>query len=596
MCKYNVVIIDSGINTNKYPDVSGVSIEYSYNCLSVGNCLDDEVGHGTIIYSIINKRMISDQIFVVKLPDWQEQCDDSCLIYALEYIKNNIDCNVINISLGLKSTEKYDELYKVCKALSDKGTLIISAFDNDGCYSYPASFDCVIGVDSHADIRSTDEFYFVENSPVNILAKGSVQRVTTQGGQNLIVSGSSIACAHISAITANEISKGTAIENVLSSLKTKSCGIFKDRVAMAKTKNQPFEIKNAVVFPFSKEVHAFVRFNDMLSFCINDYYDVRYSGRVGKRISSYFDGVTFDKTIVDIGSLDFANADTIILGHLGEINKLLGRDYRRILIQKAINEGVNIYSFDPLEQYLDLLNSSSIKYFYPRVTKDDVPYNTFGKLYKNDKPVLGIYGTSSQQGKFSLQLSIKQVLENTGYSVGTIGTEPHSLLFGFDVVFPMGYNSTVNLSNHDIVIYLNAQINKLCRKREIILTSTQAQIVPYYCNNMLEFPNMQYHFALGTQPDAIVMCVNIYDEIPYIRNSIYTLMGLTGATVIAFVVFPVTYVNDWKGALGNMKRKVTEEEFEQFADVLKKEFQKPAYLLGNKHHIERICQDIIDFF
>lgn len=596
MCKYSVVIIDSGINTNKYPDVSGVSIEYSNNCLSVGNRLDDEVGHGTIIYSIINKRVISDQIFVVKLPDCQEQCDDLCLLYALEYIKNNIDCNVINISLGFKFTENYDELYKVCKALSDKGTFIVSAFDNDGCYSYPASFDCVIGVDSHTDIKNIDEFYFVENSPIDILAKGNLQRVTTQGGQKLIVGGSSIACAHISAIAASEISNGTPIENVLLSLKSKSRGIFEDRVTIAKTNNELFEIKNAVVFPFSKEAHAFVRFSNMLSFCINDYYDIRYSGKVGKRISSYYEGVAFDKTILDIDSLDFTNVDTIILGHLGGINKLLGQDYRRVLLQKAINEGVNIYSFDPLDQYLDLLNSTSIKFFYPRVTKDDVPHNTFGKLYKNDKPVLGIYGTSSQQGKFSLQLSIKQVLEKMGYSVGTIGTEPHSLLFGMDVVFPMGYNSTVKLSNHDIVVYLNAQINKLCRKREIILTSTQAQIVPYYCNNMLEFPNMQYHFALGTQPDAILMCVNIHDEIPYIRNSIYTLMGLTGANVIAFVVFPVTYVNDWKGALGNMKRKVTEEEFEQFADILKKEFRKPAYLLGNEHHIERICQDIIDFF
>ena len=178
------------------------------------------------------------------------------------------------------------------------------------------------------------------------------------------------------------------------------------------------------------------------------------------------------------------------------------------------------------------MNESKIKYFYPKVTQNDIPQNTFGKLYKISKPVVGIFGTSSQQGKFSLQIALKSELEFHGYNVGTIGTEPHSLLFNFDVIFPMGYNSTVKLSNSEIVLYLNNEINKLCLKdKEIILVATQAQIVPYYCNNLLEFPTMQYHFALGTKPDAFVMCINYHDEIPYIRNSLYALMGLTDATI-----------------------------------------------------------------
>ncbi len=92
----------------------------------------------------------------------------------------------------------------------------------------------------------------------------------------------------------------------------------------------------------------------------------------------------------------------------------------------------------------------------------------------------------------------------------------------------MWHNKTiVELNDHEIVLYLNNEINKLCQKgKEIILTSTQAQIVPYYCNNLLEFPVMQYPFSLGTKPDTIVMCVNYHDEISYIRKSMYALMGL----------------------------------------------------------------------
>ena len=379
-------------------------------------------------------------------------------------------------------------------------------------------------------------------------------------------------------------------------MRSRSGGVYKHQ-SEASSKNKPFTIYKAAIFPFAKEEHAFVRFSDMLSFQINEFYDVRYSGKVGKRVSSCFENMISDKIIADVDSLNMTNIDTIILGHLDEINSILGCDYREKLIKEAIKKGINVYSFDPLDKYIDTLNLGDIKYYFPCVSKENVPQNTFGKLYKIDKPVLGIYGTSSRQGKFSLQLTIKQLLESMGYNVGAIGTEPHSLLLGLDVVFPMGYNSTVRLSNNDIVLYLNNEINKLCREgKEIILTASQAQIVPYYCNNILEFPNMQYHFALGTQPDAIILCVNLFDEITYIRNSVYALMGLTGASIIAFVVFPMTFVGDWKEVFGNAKRKITEKEFEQFSDTLKKEFNKPVFLLGEEQHMKDLCGKIVDFF
>lgn len=597
MIKSNVVIIDSGICMEQYSNVFGIGIEYSDNGFITSNHINDSVGHGTIIYSILNKYVNNDQIFIIKLPDLSDQCNDSCLIFALKYIKENINCKVINISLGIRSTEYIDELYSICKELADIGIIIISAFDNDGCYSYPASYDCVVGVDTLSNIKNINNFLYVEGSPINILAKGSFQRITTFGGRKIIVSGTSIACANITSIIASGITDDMDFQNVLSYLKSRSSGVYKCRSKESSSKSEPFMIREAAVFPFAKEAHAFVRFSDMLSFHINEFYDIRYSGRVGKRISAYFEDVTYDKIITDVESLNATNVDTIILGHLDEINSILGHDYREDIIKNVIKKGINIYSFDPLDKYIDVLNSENIKYYFPNVTEDNVPQNTFGKLYKIDKPVLGIYGTSSKQGKFSLQLTIKHLLEYMEYNVGTVGTEPHSLLFGFDIVFPMGYNSTVRLSNNDIVLYLNNEINKLCRKgKEIIITASQAQIVPYYCNNILEFPNMQYHFALGTHPDAIVLCVNLFDELSYIRNSAYALMGLTGASVIAFVVFPLTLIGDWKEVFGNSKRKITDEEFEQFADTLNKEFNKPVFLLGEKQHMEDLCREIIDFF
>lgn len=161
----------------------------------------------------------------------------------------------------------------------------------------------------------------------------------------------------------------------------------------------------------------------------------------------------------------------------------------------------------------------------------------------------------------------------------------------------MGYNSTVHLNNSEIVLYLNNEINKLCQKqKEIILTASQAQTIPYCFNNLLEFPSMQYHFALGTRPDAIIICINYHDEIQYIRNTVYTLIGLTNATVIAFVIYPFKYGNNQNGIYGTLKHKLDYTEYKEKYRILLDEFNIPTFMLGNQKDVKDICDLIIDFF
>lgn len=592
MLNYDIVIIDSGLDLKNTQNVSGICIRKVDNGFEFSNDLADEVGHGTIIYSIIRKQVPECKVFIIKLSECDNNFDASFLISALKYVRDNIACKIINISLGVNVSNNLSELYDLCVEISRKGAVIVSAFDNEGCHSYPAAFDCVIGVDNKNDFKHISEFDYVENSAINIFAKGGVQRLTIQGGKTLLIGGSSISCANITSILSDEISGGLNLEKALAYLKSKARYIY----SLKKPEDNEeilFEIKNAVAFPFVKETHAFVRFADMLPFQMKAYYDIRNSGKVGRKLSSYYEGACSGETIKDIEKIDLAGIDTIILGHLDELNTISKRDYKAELINKAVAMGVNIYSFDSLEQYSYLLNDSDIKFFYPKTTHNNVPHNLFGKLYKISKPVVGIFGTSSQQGKFSLQLALKKELELQDYNVGAIGTEPHSLLFGFDVVFPMGYNSTVNLQNHEIVLYLNYVINNLCLKgKEIILAASQAQTIPYYCNNILEFPSKQYHFALGVNPDAIIMCINYHDEVEYIQNSVYALVGLTSATIIAFVMYPMTFSNEWS----NSKRKITHEEFTQKANKLQKEFNIPVFRLGEQRHISDLCQMVIDFF
>ncbi len=592
MRNHDIVIIDSGVDLNVAQGISGICINKSDEGFMYTEAISDSIGHGTIIYSVIKKQAPTLDIFVIKLNAGLNDFDSSMLIAALHYVKNNIRCRVINISLGMKVCEDLSELYNICSEISNSGILIVSAFDNEGCHSYPAAFDCVIGVDSRNDLKSISEFDYVENSPINILAKGNLQRLMVKGRGNLLIGGSSISCAYITATLANELTGKLDTESALAYLKKESRNVYSPKKVEDTLTNKLFEINNALVFPFSKEAHAFVRFSDMMSFTVKGYYDVRRSGKVGRKLSSYYETTNTNEAIMDIEKVDFEGIDTIILGYLDELNSVLQRDYRKELIYKAIERNINIYSFDPLERYSEILIPSDIKYFSPKITSNNVPNNSFGKLYKISKPVVGIFGTSSQQGKFTLQLALKRELERKEYNVGTIGTEPHSLLFGFDIVFPMGYNSTVYLQNQEVILYLNNAVNNLCLiGKEIILASSQAQTIPYYCNNLLEFPSLQYHFALGIKPDAIILCINHFDELDYIHNTVYMLKGLTDATIIAFVMNPMTLSNEWS----NLKRKITYEEFSQKAEMLQDAFGIPVFLLGEESVI-KLCQNIIDFF
>ena len=90
-------------------------------------------------------------------------------------------------------------------------------------------------------------------------------------------------------------------------------------------------------------------------------------------------------------------------------------------------------------------------------------------LYRIATPIIGVFGTSSKQGKFTLQLKLRELLLKQGYSVGEIGTEPTSQLFGKEYVFPMGYNSTVYIEHNDIISYLNAALYDISIRKKISL-------------------------------------------------------------------------------------------------------------------------------
>ena len=57
-------------------------------------------------------------------------------------------------------------------------------------------------------------------------------------------------------------------------------------------------------------------------------------------------------------------------------------------------------------------------------------------------------------------------------------------------------------------------------------------------------------FLLGAQPDAIVLCVNPFDELDYIERTVKYIESVVISKVFAVVVFSMNIKNVWTGLCG----------------------------------------------
>ena len=554
----------------------------------------NENGHGTAIYGIIRKCIDIAEIINIPFNYDIDNGGETHLIQILTEITKLSDINIINLSLGCNICNKFDELYNICKNLTDKGVIIVSAFDNAGAISYPAAFENIIGVVSSRFCNNVDEFDYIDDNVVNIGAKGNPQRILWSSPQYMILGGSSFACAHVTVQIAKWMIEGIrTYKDILNKFQSIAVRKYASRQIKNKNREIPFTIKRAALFPFNKEMHSLIRFIDDLSFNIIDIYDSKYTLRVGattdhllkdnKNIVSYI--------IKDIEKIIWDNIDTLILGHTDELlNVTNNTNIRDELIKNAVKNNVNIFSFDPI-----LLSELKNSYF-PSVTTDVLQPHRFGMLYHIAKPVLGIFGTSSQQGKFTVQLILRKLLIKEGYSIGQIGTEPTSLLYGMDEVFPMGYNSTVYIKEFDVIRYLNYIINEMCGKNnDLIIVGSQSGTVPYDIGNLERYNIPNYLFLMGTNPDAVILCINPFDDIGYIERTIKFIESSVECDVIALVIFPMDIKDDWAGIYGT-KQPLSNEKYIIIKEQLYNRFNIPVFKLGDDNNMANLAEKVINYF
>lgn len=590
-----IAIIDSGVDkTDLY---QGISIHLDDDTGSYKICGDfnDQNGHGTIVTNIIESHIKCADLFIVKIFGDEEEIETEKLIFALDYLAREIHPQLIHLSMGVSFCDRIRDLEIVCENLARKGTIVISAYDNDGSLSYPAAFSSVIGVESSSKIRKTTEYIFLKESPINVAAIGVAQRLKGKEDRYFDVVGSSFAAPYITAIIANILQKEQtmlSMNEVLLKLQENAKDVYTySRISPIE---QPFAIKRAIVLPYNKEINTLIRFADDLTFELFGVYDLKFLNNIGKEIT------TGTKTVIiePIEKIPWMEAfDTVVLGHLGELNSISNRNYTEKIVSCCIEYRKNLYSFDQLNiEQQKLFKNAGLKYFTPTITEKNVPYNQEGKLRQIAKPILCIAGTSSKQGKFSLQMRLKRSMKKQ-IRVGMLSTEPSGYLLGADVVFPVGYRSTISLENGDqYIAAINAVMGMIEDKDvDLIITGLQSQTIPMKLCNLRDMVICNHYCLLGVNPDAVVLVVNVFDDFDYIKRTIYYLENIIVCDVISIVVFPIMRTFKWN-TLGDLSVRYNEETLQDFKEKLGNYLDKPVFILDNDKDLDELVSICFCYF
>lgn len=573
-----IAIIDTGIDETT-PAYSNVKKQYVLNEENDILCFKEEravdtVGHGTEIANLIVKENPNAQLFIVKAFNQFLSSVDT-LIAALEFLDKQENIDFINLSCGVTNISNLNELKQICESLLSKNIILVSAFDNNGALSFPAALDSVIGIDITAQNNVNENYK--GDYVVNYFLKDRYYRVIGLNNKKGIIRGTSYACAEMTgklSIQYDTLEKRQNLSTLINNSKNPN---------QLNTLN--YKIKKAIVFPFNKESDCIIRQKDKLNFEIIALYDEVRKCRIGEEINGI--------TIQDFQEIDWnQDFDTVILSCTDELETITGCPYKDIIIKNAKKYSKQVYSFEKID---NLLPEDKKTIFFPHTTVADSGWRNLGKMYKSSVPTIMVTGTNSKQGKFTLQTTLVDYFRKQNYETGFLATEPSGYLFDADYVFPMGYNSTVELNNNPYLYIstINNAIQHIEEKnKEIIIVGNQSYSIQYDNSFLGQFSLTQHFLFLGTDPDIYILIVSLFDEIEYIKRSVNYLNSLSDGKVLAFVLSPFSI----KETVTGIKMKLTEnskEDVIQKKKELSEHFSIPIFEFSE---IEQLGNKIIDYF
>ena len=620
-----VAIIDSGIEA-EHPKIGRVAGGVGFIVKSGERVIqqpdhNDCAGHGTACAGIIHKKAPDAELYSIRIFDETLSADGHALVTAIQWAtEQRVD--VINLSLGTTDAAYKDVIAEACQCAVEAGIVLIAAEHNDGLPSYPANLSEVIGV-TGGKIYDRYGYYYRPGNTIECVARGDEQRVCWKDGREIMISGTSYAAPHITGIVAliREAYPNATPKEVREILKANALEERIERVPNATTHMTPsfpisFSeqsdisnynwIKKAALYPYNKEMHALVRFRDLLHFEITAVADPVGKGLVGKDPGEAIGTEPTGLKVVPNLQKALRGADTLILGYVDQLGRISKRDLLRESIQTALDRGVHVFSFlqVPAGIYGDLYaqaRKKGLRIVYPSISMGEVQ-NILKKDQKGtpvDVPVLGVMGTSSQQGKFTLQLALRRKLIQMGYKVGQIGTEHHAELFGMDLAFPMGYASPLELPLQVYVPYLDYKMREINRKKqpEIILIGSQSGTIPYDVNEHKTHSLSSIAFMLGTKPDACILVVNSIDADDYIRDTMDGIRAVCKApTILLAMSDKEKHIRAAYGRTMINPQQMSREQIDEKLQYLEQTFNLSAVEIVSEEGQQKMLETVLQFF
>ena len=614
-----IAIVDSGIEAS-HEDVGDVAGGVHIQIGGEGEAvfLDDHAdcaGHGTACAGIIRKKAPDAALYSVRIFDASLMADGRALIAAIQWCIDN-EMDVVNLSLGTTDVTFKKALQKVCRKAVDAGVLLVAAESNDGGESYPAVFPEVIGVTGGA-IYEPDGFYYREGHRIECVARGDEQRVCWLNGKHIMTGGNSFAAPHITGIIAHLLEQYPKCsvqdirlllqEKVLSEILQEQNRSKFDRPAHRKDfQDDYFWIKKAVLYPYNKEMHSLVRYRDLLAFEIIGVADPIGKGMVGKDAGKVIGETQAGLRISPNLRRAMTDADTLILGYVDQLSRIRKRDLLREYVQLALDAGCHVFSFQALDPTVygdlyELADKKGLRLAYPYIHREELAQavQNSNVLPPVDVPVLSVMGTSSQQGKFTLQLALRRRLIQKGYKVGQLGTEHHARLFGMDADFPMGYASPLKLPFQHYIPYLDYKMREICQRTQpdIILTGSQSGTVPYHVQEHSTHCLSSLAFLLGVKPDACILVVNSIDREEYIHDTIDGIRAVCKApTILLAMGDHEKHIRTAYGHSMITPKKMAQSQIDQHLKKLQDTFLLPSIEILSETDQQRLVETVIQYF
>ena len=612
-----IAIVDSGIDASHsgVRDVAGgVHIQIEGEVVFWDDHTDC-AGHGTACAGIIRKKAPNAMLYSVRIFDDSLMADGRALIAAIQWCIDN-EMDVVNLSLGTTDVTFKKSLQKVCRKAVDAGAILVAAESNDRGESYPAVFPEVVGVTGGV-IYEPDGFYYRKDQRIECVARGDEQRVCWLNGKHIMTGGNSFAAPHITGIVARLLEQHPKcpVQDIRLLLKEKALrevpqdqnrSKFNRQVHRKDFQEEYAYIKKAVLYPYNKEMHSMVRYRDLLAFEIVRVADPIGKGMVGKDAGKVIGEPVANLRINPNIRRAMADADTIILGYVDQLSRIRKRDLLREYVQLSLDEGCHVFSFQALDpdfygDLYDIAEKKGLRLAYPHIQREELAQaiQNFNALPPVDVPVLSVMGTSSQQGKFTLQLALRRRLIQKGYKVGQIGTEHHARLFGMDAAFPMGYASPLKLPFQHYIPYLDYKMREICQctQPDIILTGSQSGTIPYHVQEHSTHCLSSLAFLLGVKPDACILVVNSIDGEEYIRDTIDGIRAVCKApTILLAMGDHEKHIRTAYGRSMITPKKMAQAQIDQHLKKLQDTFCVPAIEILAETGQQRLVETVIQYF